>query len=270
MTPNPVDQCFTTLRASKRKAFIPFITAGDPSLSATTDIIKELTKRGADIIELGLPYSDPLADGPVIQASYTRALKAGIRLDAIFAAAKEWTNIAGDTPLVAMTAYSLVYRRGPEQFLAKAKEAGFAGLIIPDLPLEELGDLATLATAKNLKLIQLVTPTTPRDRAARIAKLSTGFLYVVSVVGITGERAQLSGQLRDQLAFLRTQTDLPLCIGFGISKPEQVKELAPLADGIIVGSALVKHLENAASQPWPAVLKALGDHASQLRAPLAS
>jgi tryptophan synthase alpha chain len=240
---NPIDALFRRLRQERRKAFIPFVTAGDPDMAGTALLIGELAKCGADIIEIGFPYSDPIADGPVIQASYTRALDRGICLEDVFQAA--WTankSTAGATPLVGMVSYSIVHRQGAEAFLKRAKESGFSGLIVPDLPAEESDQLAQQASAQGLCLIQLVTPTTPRERAIDIARISTGFLYCVSVTGITGQRDRLPTELLDQLAWLRQQTSLPLCVGFGISKPEHVLMLRDAVDGIIVGSAIVQRV----------------------------
>ncbi len=225
---------------------MPFITAGDPDLATTARVVPELAANGASLIEIGFPYSDPIADGPVIQASYTRALERGLRIDDIFTCVRG-LNVA--VPLVGMVSYSLVYHRGPEKFLDNAQAAGFSGAIVPDLPLEEAESLARLASARDFKLIQLVTPTTPPERAARIAQLSTGFLYCVSVTGITGERDRLPDALLDQLRHLRQQTDLPLCVGFGISRPDHVRMLRDVADGVIVGSALVRRLEQAGKRP---------------------
>ncbi len=163
-----------------------------------------------------------------------------------------------------MTSFSLVHRRGPETFLRQAAEAGLSGAIVPDLPLEESEALAELAAARDFKLIQLVTPTTPRDRAAVIARRSTGFLYCVSVAGITGERDRLPPELLDQLAWLRTQTDLPLCVGFGVSRPEHVRMLREAADGVIVGSALVRKLEEAGKRPLAEVVAEIGRLAGSL------
>jgi len=238
---HPIDRLFQSLRAKKRKAFIPFITAGDPGLSMTTLLVRALIESGASIVEIGFPYSDPIADGPVIQASYTRALGRGLRTEEIFAWAQTMPERA--VPLVGMVSYSLVHRRGAEAFLDRAKQAGFAGLIVPDLPVDEAEALAAKASERQVKLIQLVTPTTPPERAARIVKLSTGFVYCVSITGITGERAELPATLLDQLRWLRQQTDLPLCVGFGVSRPEHVRMLRDHVDGIIVGSALVRKLE---------------------------
>jgi len=255
---NPIDQLFQRLRSHGKKAFIPFITAGDPDLKATESLIPKLAENGASLIEIGFPYSDPIADGAVIQASYTRALDKGLRIDEIFNSVSRMRRNAPtnrETPLVGMVSYSLVQHRGPEKFLGQAQEAGFSGAIVPDLPVEESEDLARLAAARDFKLIQLITPTTPRDRAVQIAKTSTGFLYCVSVTGITGEREKLPEELLGQIAWLRRQTDLPLCVGFGISKPEHVRMLRDVADGVIVGSALVRKLEQAKSRPIEEVLQ---------------
>ena len=237
---NAIDQAFEQLRAKKRRAFMPFITAGDPDLKATSALIKELTGAGATLIEIGFPYSDPIADGPTIQASYTTAVAANVTVAEIFRHVGENHGPgAGDrsVPLVAMVSYALLLRRGLERVIDDAKSAGFSGAIVPDLPLEESQSLAKLARERDFKLIFLVTPTTPLDRARRIAEASTGFLYLVSVTGITGERRELPAKLKSQLASLRETTEIPICVGFGISTPEHVRALRDYADGIIVGSA---------------------------------
>jgi tryptophan synthase alpha chain len=259
---NHIDEVFRKLRGKREKAFIPFITAGDPDLQTTTAAVRELAVSGASLLEIGFPYSDPIADGPVIQASYTRALASGLRLDNIL----EWTRTLTvlDVPLVAMVSYSLVYHRGPEPFLNDLVQAGYSGAIVPDLPFEEAEALAQRALANEFKLIQLVTPTTPRERAIRIARVSSGFLYCVSVRGITGERDHLPQELSEQLAWLRTQTDLPICVGFGISKPQHIRALRSLADGVIVGSALVKRLENPSRKPAIEVVQEIGALAREL------
>jgi tryptophan synthase alpha chain len=254
---NPIDQLFQRLRSQGRKAFIPFLTAGDPDLAATARFARTLAQRGAHLLEIGFPYSDPIADGPVIQASYTRALERGTCIENIFAAVR---GIAlPETPLVSMVSYSLIHRRGPEAFLEQAASAGFSGAIVPDLPFEESETLSRLATARDFKLIHLVTPTTPRPRARDIARRSTGFLYCVSITGITGERDQIPKELLEQLAWLRGQTELPLCVGFGISRPEHVRTLREAVDGVIVGSAFVRHLEKSGNESLDAIDKAIGD-----------
>lgn len=269
---NPIDQLFSRLKVDRRKAFIPFVTAGDPDLRTTARLIDELSRRGASLIEIGFPYSDPIADGSVIQASYTRALDRGVRVDEIFAAVRQLSDVESfrtrGVPLVAMVSYSLVHHRGPARFVAQAKGAGFSGAIVPDLPVDEAAELAKVAADADFKLVLLVTPTTPRNRARRIAKLSTGFLYCVSVVGITGERQALPPELLEQLKWLRTQTELPLCVGFGISQPEHVRTLRDCADGVIVGSALVKRLEQIGVKPADAVVEEIAAQAQMLAAAL--
>jgi tryptophan synthase alpha chain len=270
---NPIDALFQRMRRENRKAFLPFVTAGDPDADGSVRIAQVLAANGADLIEIGFPYSDPIADGPVIQASYTRALDRGTKLDDVFRVAGRIAGLAEvkerQIPLAAMSSYSLIHRRGAERFLKQAADAGISGAIVPDLPLEESEALARLAAERDFKLIQLVTPATPRDRAALIARRSTGFLYCVSVVGITGERERLPPELLDQLAWLRTQTDLPLCVGFGVSRPEHVRMLRDAADGVIVASALMRKLEQTGARPFPQIIGEIGDLARTLREALA-
>jgi tryptophan synthase alpha chain len=265
---NPIDAVFRRLRAASRKAFIPFVTAGDPDLPATARLIRELTGQGPSLIEVGFPYSDPIADGPVIQASYTRALDRNLRVDDIFACARQLADSPElrqrGIPLAAMVSYSLIHRRGAEAFLRQAQAAGFSGAIVPDLPIDEAAPLAQLAAQRDFKLIQLVTPTTPRERAVEIARLSSGFLYCVSITGITGERDRLPEELLGQLQWLRGQIDLPLCIGFGVSKPEHVRMLRPVADGVIVGSAFVRRVEQIGPRSLDEVAREVGELAESL------
>jgi tryptophan synthase alpha chain len=262
-----IDELFTKLRRENRKALMPFVTAGDPDLKFTAAVLREMVGRGCHLCEVGIPYSDPIADGPVIQASYTRALAHKIKLADIL-------TTLGDTapkvaaPLVTMVSYAIVYRHGLEQYADDVRQRGIAGLIVPDLPVEESAALAKVCQSRGLSLIQLVTPTTPRERAVRISATSTGFLYYVSIAGITGERTKLPPELIDNVGWLRTQTDLPICIGFGISTPEHVKLLAPVADGLIVGSAIVRRIAEAAKRPREEVLKDVGDYVAELLAAL--
>jgi len=243
---NPIDSLFRRLRSEGRKAFMPFVTAGDPDIAFTRELLPAMADAGADLIEVGFPFSDPIADGPVIQASYTRALSKHLKLADVFTALNAIASRPGwNTPLVAMASYSLMFKRGLAAFIDTAKANGVCGAVVPDLPVEEAEELAKLATDRDFKLILLVTPTTSPQRAEKVVKACGGFVYVVSVVGITGERATMPTQLRDQLARLRTMTDLPLCVGFGVSKPEHMHQLKEIADGVIVGSALVKKLEAA-------------------------
>lgn len=241
---NSLDRAFADTRAAKRTAFVPFLSAGDPDLAFTAEALAGLAAAGATVIEVGFPFSDPIADGPVIQASYTRALAKGLTVEAIFATIKSVTSKPGwATPVVAMASYSLVWRKGLEAFVDAAKAAGLSGIVAPDLPAEEADDFAAVCKERDFKLILLVTPTTDPKRAERIVKTCSGFVYVVGVVGITGARANLAADLPELLARLRALTDLPLCVGFGVSTPEHVTALKGVADGVIVGSALVKQLE---------------------------
>ncbi|HZN33073.1 MAG TPA: tryptophan synthase subunit alpha [Pirellulaceae bacterium] len=258
-----IDALFAELRKSGRKAFMPFVTAGDPDLAFTADVIRELDRCGATLCEVGIPYSDPIADGPVIQASYTRALAKKIKLPAIFEMLR---GVSGQVkmPLVTMVSYAIVHRYGLKKYVEGAQRAGASGAIVPDLLVEEAGELAAICKAADFSLIQLVTPTTPRERALQIARASTGFLYYVSIAGITGERTELPPSLVENVGWLKSQTDLPLCIGFGISQPAHVKLLAPVADGLIVGSAIVRRIAEAATKPREIVLTGIGEYAAQL------
>ena len=239
-----IDDLFKQLKKSGKKGLMPFLTAGDPNLPFTSRVIARMQELGCSMAEIGFPYSDPIADGPVIQASYTRALNNKVKLQQIFdqieQAPKDRTM-----PLVSMVSYAIIHRQGPEQFILAAKRAGFCGAIVPDLLVEESDEMSRLCKKHDFNLIQLVTPTTPQERALRIAEKSSGFLYFVSVTGITGERSQLPADLVDRVGWLKERTDLPICIGFGISKPEHVKLLSPVSDGLIVGSAIVRCLEKA-------------------------
>jgi tryptophan synthase alpha chain len=264
---NSIDELFSKLRREKRKALMPFVTAGDPDLQFTAAVIQQMAGRGCHLFEVGIPYSDPIADGPVIQASYTRALAHKIKLADILDTLGEVTAKT-PAPVVTMVSYAIVYRHGPEKYVDEARARGIAGLIVPDLPVEESAALAKICAARDASLIQLVTPTTPRDRAVRIAETSTGFLYYVSVAGITGERTKLPPELVDNVGWLRTQTELPICIGFGISAPEHVKLLAPVADGLIVGSAIVRRIAAAADKPRGDVLADVGAYVGELLAAL--
>ena len=195
MNANRIDSLFARLRNENRRALMPFVTAGDPDLATTASLISEIVKSGAHLIEIGIPYSDPIADGPVIAASYHRALEGGVKVGHIFQTLRtlraEGTPRFNETPLVAMVSFAIVHRVGVERFLNDAATSGLDGLIVPDLPVEESAGLLEHATRRGLKLIQLITPTTPRERAVEIARSTSGFVYYVSVAGITGERKAL-------------------------------------------------------------------------------
>lgn len=241
---NPIAEVFSQRTTAGQLAFIPFVTAGDPDLAMTTRVVKELAAAGADLIEIGFPYSDPIADGPVIQASYTRALNNKIKLVDIFAAVE---SLKGQvkTPLLAMVSYAIIFRHGPQAFVDHAVKAGFSGLIVPDLPGDEAAEFAKIANAADLALIQLVAPTTPPDRMKKILEHASGFVYCIAVAGTTGAREALPSDLAAMLKSLRATTTLPLAVGFGLSRPEQIRALHGIANGGIVGSALVKFLEQA-------------------------
>jgi tryptophan synthase alpha chain len=258
-----IDRLFELLRAQGRKALMPFVTAGDPDLDFTAAVLQQLDACGCHLCELGIPYSDPIADGPVIQASYTRALERKTRLAEIFQMTGR-LKPSLSMPLVTMLSYAIIYRRGLAPFIESAQAAGISGVIVPDLPVEEAGELSEICRREDLSLIQLVAPTTPRERAIRIAESSTGFLYYISVAGITGERTELPSDLAENVAWLRSRTPLPICIGFGISQPEHIRQLAPVADGLIVGSAIVRRIAEAQRQPREQVLGEIGVFAKQL------
>jgi tryptophan synthase alpha chain len=240
-----ITQTFTALKSHGRRAFMPFITAGDPGMAMTQTLLRTLAAAGVDLIEIGFPYSDPIADGPVIQASYTRALAHKLHVSDIFAGIAELKN-EHLPPLVAMVSYAIIFRTGAERFVTLAKEAGFSGLIVPDLPGDEADELFQLVREQGLDLIQLVAPTTPRARAREILKACSGFVYCIAVAGTTGVREQVALELLAQLRWMRDETDLPLCVGFGISKPEHLEPLRGVADGAIVGSGIVRYLQDVA------------------------
>lgn len=235
-----IDAQFAKLKTENRKALMPFITAGDPDLETTIELMNCFDQLGCGFCELGIPYSDPIADGPVIQTSYTRALANGVTPTTTFSALAK--RPPGKMPVITMVSYSIVHRIGHQPFLKQAKAANVSGLIVPDLPFFEADDLASDCKNNNLSLIRLVAPTTQRERAKRIAESSQGFIYYVSIAGTTGERTELPAELIDNISWLKEQTETPVCVGFGISQPEQAKQVAEIADGVIVGSAIVRRV----------------------------
>lgn len=257
-----IEEKFAELRKAGKRALIPFVTAGDPDLAFTAEVIRELADSGCPLCEVGIPYSDPIADGPVIQASYTRALNGRIRLAEILSMLQQVPHRS--MPLLTMVSYAIVYRHGLERYVCEAREHGVSGAIVPDLLDEEAGPLSKICRREAFSLVQLITPTTSRDRAKRIAERSTGFIYYVSVTGITGERRELPPRITDDVAWLREQTDLPICVGFGISHPDQARQLKEVADGVIVGSAFVRRIAAAADTPRQEVRQEVGQFAKQL------
>lgn len=235
---NRIDLLFKRLKRERKKALIPFITAGDPDLTTTRDVVLGLEECGAHIIELGVPFSDPVADGPVIQASSLRALSQDTDLKKILVLVQELRQRT-DIPIVLMTYFNPVYRFGMEELASQASMAGADGFIIPDLPPEEAAEWRRLARANNLDVIFLVAPNTPPSRVKFIAGKTSGFLYAVSVTGVTGKRQEIPKELTDYLRMLRGFTNKPFVVGFGISSPSHVREIGHLCDGVIVGSALI-------------------------------
>lgn len=235
---------FQQLKQNSECAFIPFITAGDPDLATTAKALEVLANNGADLIELGVPYSDPLADGPTIQAAATRALQKGVQLEDVLAIVKDAVAKI-DVPIILFTYYNPIYYRGVESFFKQIKEAGVSGLVVPDLPLEEAEPLLKSAAEIGIEVILLVAPTSSPERIKAIAEKSQGFIYLVSVTGVTGVRSQMAAEVQDLLANLRHATDKPIGVGFGISDPQQAKQIKDWgADAVIVGSAIVKRLES--------------------------
>ena len=223
------------------KAFIPFLTAGDPNLEKTEEFILEMERSGADLIEIGIPFSDPIAEGIVIQEADIRALASGTTTDKIFdMVAKVRPQVR--IPLVFMTYLNPVFHYGYDRFFRRCQEAGIDGIIIPDLPFEEKGELDGIAAAHGVDLISMIAPTS-EERIQKIAAEAKGFLYVVSSMGVTGVRSEITTNLGAILENIRKATDVPACVGFGINTPEQAAEIASIADGVIVGSAIVRLAE---------------------------
>lgn len=226
---------------SKGKAFIAFLTCGDPNLETTAAAVREAEKNGADLIELGIPFSDPTAEGPVIQGANIRALSGGVTTDKIFEFVKE-LRCDVKIPMVFMTYANVVFSYGAEKFISTCREIGIDGLILPDIPYEEKDEFLPLCRKYSVDLISLIAPTS-KERIAMIAKEAEGFIYLVSSLGVTGERKEITTDLESIVKVIRENTSVPCAIGFGISTPEQAKKMADISDGAIVGSAIVKLLE---------------------------
>lgn len=255
---NRIETTFAALRERGETAFMPFITAGDPDLETTQALIETMARRGADVIELGIPFSDPIADGPTIQGSFTRALAGGVTVDAIFHMVKALRRTC-EIPVVSMVSISIVRRKGIEAYCRHAAEAGIDGLIVPDLPVEEADEVTEAARAAGLCTIFLAAPTTPPDRARLIAERSTGFIYYISVAGTTGARDSLPEDVVDKVRALKELTDKPVALGFGVGTPEQAALVGKVADGVIVGSAIIKAIRACEGKPREALLAAVGD-----------
>jgi len=249
---NRIDRLFKT----KKKVLIIFLTAGDPDLRTTVKLVLELEKSGADLIELGIPFSDPLADGPVIQKASLRSLNSGTTVRKILNTVREIRKHS-EIPIVLFTAYNPIFKYGIKEVVWDAKKVGADGFLVPDLPPEESDELLNLTKANKSKLIFLIAPTTKKERIKYIAQKSSGFLYYISLMGVTGAREKLSTTIRKKITEIKKLTNKPIAVGFGISKPEHIKEIGRFADGIVVGSAVVKLIEKYGKQKK--LFKEVGD-----------
>ena len=264
--PSRLDATFTALRARHERALVAYFTAGDPSLALTRKLVVEAARRGADVIELGIPFSDPLADGPVIQRATQRALAAGVTLPRVLELVREMRGEVS-VPLVFLTYYNPILAFGLKAFCRTSVEVGIDGVIVADLPPEESGPLRAEAMAAGLDLVHLVAPTSTPERMRKIARASEGFVYMVSLTGVTGERTALATEeLAQQLRALRAITTKPVCVGFGIGTPGQAALVGQLADGVIVGSAIVRLVEQHGASAE--LLTRVGDFIAGLKAPL--
>lgn len=251
---NRIERRFSEIRSRGEKALVCFLTAGDPDFETTAGLARRISQSGADIVELGVPFSDPLADGPSIQASSLRALRAGATVRGVFDCVKAIRHDC-DAPLVLMTYYNPVHKYGVERFASHAASAGADGVILTDLPPEEAGDWKKAADEAGLATVFLLAPTSTKDRVERAAKMASGFVYLVSRTGVTGARDEVPAEIRELAAVVREVSDLPVVVGFGISRPEHVAFVTEFADGAVVGSALVNVIAGSAN-PAEAVERA--------------
>lgn len=240
---NRIDRKFRELKKKRKKAFIAYVTAGDPNLSMTKSIVSALEGAGVDIIELGIPFSDPLADGPTIQAASHRALLRGVTLSKIFSSVSAIRKVTG-IPIAFMTYYNPILRYGIQDFVRSCKRSGVDGIIIPDLPFEEASELIKASRKSKIAVIFLAAPTSTGKRIKNIAKNSTGFIYYVSLTGVTGARKKLPPEVASNVRLIKSATRKPVAVGFGVSNPAQARATAKGADGVIVGSAIVKIIED--------------------------
>ncbi len=233
---------FKQIRSRGGKAFIPYIMAGDPNMARTRELVRILEECGADIIELGVPFSDPLADGPTIQKAAQRSLAEGVTLGGVIRLVEDLRTVATQVPIVLMTYYNLIFRYGEERFARDAAAAGVDGMIVPDLPPDEAANLLGFSRKAGLDLIFLLAPTSTRERIRKVSKASSGFIYYVSITGITGARLSMDSSIQSHIAMIRAATDKPVAVGFGISTPEEAAAVSRFADGVIVGSAIVRRV----------------------------
>ncbi|MDB4213975.1 tryptophan synthase subunit alpha [Octadecabacter sp.] len=237
-----IDAKFAELAAANKKAFVAYVMAGDPDYETSLDIVKGLPAAGVDVIELGLPFTDPMADGSTIQLAGQRALEGGMTLDRTLDIARELRKIDDTTPIVLMGYYNPIYSRGVDLFLTQAKDAGIDGLIIVDLPPEEDDELCIPAQAAGLNFIRLATPTTDAKRLPKVLQNTSGFVYYVSVTGTTGAATAEAGDVAPEVARIKASSDLPVIVGFGVRTPDTARDIAAVADGTVVGSAIVEKI----------------------------
>ncbi len=230
---------FDQLALKNEKAFIAFVMAGDPDLETSFQVIESLPAAGVDIIEIGMPFTDPMADGPTIQLAGQRALNAGMTIEKTLKMVERFRQKDGETPIVLMGYYNPIYTMGVENFLAKAREVGVDGLIVVDLPPEEDDELCVPSHSQGIDFIRLTTPTTDDDRLKQVARNTSGFVYYVSILGITGAASANAENVRPEVKRIKAATQLPVCVGFGVKTPENAREIAKVADGVVVGSAIV-------------------------------
>lgn len=242
-----IEDTFAAAKAENRAAFIAYITAGDPTLESTGRLLHAFEKSGADIVELGVPYSDPVADGPVNQDAAMRALKNNVHIGSIFDMVRD-VRKDSEIPVIFFMYYNSLLQYGIQQFVKDAVEAGVDGALVLDLPPEESGEYKCLMDEAGLATVFLVSPITPEERLKKITNLATGFVYYVSQMGVTGERSEIAGHIAEKVAAIKAMTDIPVAVGFGISKPEHVKDVAELSDGVIVGSAIVHRIAESCNE----------------------
>ena len=238
-----IDKTFRSLQESKKSALVTFITAGDPDLNSSTKILQNLPKAGADIIEIGVPFSDPMADGPIIQKSYKRALKNGITLEKVLEIVKKFRKKNNYTPIILMGYYNPIYQIGIEKFLNLAEKSGVDGILIVDLPPENDTEIEESLKKSYIKLIRLATPTTDKKRLKKILRNSSGFLYYVSITGITGTNLSNLNKVKKTYKKFKIFSKIPVVVGFGINTPEKAKSVSAYADGVVVGSAIVREID---------------------------
>jgi tryptophan synthase alpha chain len=263
---NPIRQRLEEFKREGRLALVPFVPAGYPDLETTRRVLEVCDRAGACVIEVGFPFSDPIADGPVIQEAFTAALAKKLKTADVLRSVQEVSGKLS-APLVAMVSYSIVFRYGLARFLADAKGAGFAGLILPDLPPPEAEEVCRQVHAAGLETILLIAPTSTPVRRAEITRLCTGFVYYLSVSGITGERDRLPSGLVEAVGEIKKITDVPVCVGFGLHKRQQIEDLAKFADGAIVGSAIVRRMKEHSKERPEGIADAVGEYLRELIGP---